>query len=723
MRLSINKFKKQKNKNQRGFTLVEMAIVVMLFGLVIGSISALYKQRISYLQRVDTQENVQEDIKNALSNFVDTYGRYPCPASLTARRDSGNYGREAADSCDPANNLTIAANGIQTINGINGQRIRVGAVPFLELNIREEDTIDGYGKRIIYVVSENLARQATFDTTLGQIEILDENRNAITDGVNNPYAHYIILSTGENGFGGFSASGGNPNTCPALAVNGESENCDFDDATFIISPLSMGGNAEDNDDVIAYANRTSRWQIPEEDPSAPPVGVSENDITTSNAGLVGLGAGISDNPEEELDIAGVVRVQDNPYTAGVESAILSDNLCAHGSYAASDPKCFASSLIGGEEEDMKCPSGEYMVGIELGKMKCIDEFTQTCPAGSIMQGFNSDGSIKCDNLPAECPETTVNICSETKTLLKGYEGDTRNLTAGLAGNPVKVRYICKNTSWQKDWQNSGLCSCSTDLIKTENNKTCKSYSHICGNRYSGTYDRELVRTCPSGNNVWTTTRDGCSCIESKNTYEGSCPSGYTEGKRKYESTHNCTTKKCDPGVLVSDTCKCKPYRNQRTLSCPSGMTGNYKQERFYDCPSGEDDPGSWRSGYESGKYVDIPGDGYADNCVCVPSSTNEKKSCPAGQIGDAWQQVDYICDAVDQPPRKETSAIDYSGCTTPPPVICRWENFQGNGETAVSGVGKTNNGICDCDSEKGDVALCSNQIRADKFELGVCTCQ
>ena len=709
------------NKRQLGFTLVEMAIVMMIVGLVIGSVAQLYKQRIAYIQDQDTKENVRDDVTAAINNFVDTYGRYPCPASLTAARGSATYGRESADDCDPGNNLTIAANGIETVAGLNAARVRIGAVPFLELNLREQDTIDGYGNRIIYAVSENLTRQTTFDPDFGQIELLDENRNAITDGAGVPYAHYIVFSTGKNAEGAFSAAGaGGANTCDVLAINGEGENCDYDDATFITAPLSQGENANDNDDIIAYSNAIARWQTPEEDPAGPPVGVDPNDIVTSDDTLVGFGVGIADNPEEEIDIAGVVRAQDDPYTTSIEEgAILSDNICSHGSIAAGTPNCFASSLIGGEDALMACPAGQYMVGIENGKIQCKDEFIQACPPGYIMEGFNSDGSIKCDDLPLRCAGEPVDICGETRTLRSdAVEGDFDTVSAGVAGNPKRITYQCRNGAWER-YSETGLCSCATDVLRTQT-KSCGQSSH-CGSRFSGTYERELVRSCPSGKLGWQTTSSACSCIESVRTWSGGCPSGFTQGRTYYKREHNCTTKKCGPTITTHNTCKCKPFRNERARWCPSGMTGKYKQERFFDCHNGEDKKGKWRFG-NSG-YKDVPGNGYAENCVCKPSTSTVKKSCPVGQIGDAWQKIDYVCDFADKPPRKVTNPIDYSGCSVPPPVVCRWDNFQGNGETASAGVGKTHKGECDCDAEKGDVKLCSKGINPTKFELGVCTCQ
>lgn len=87
----MNKF-----NSQSGFTLVEIAVVLVLVGLLLGSFIGSITQRIETSQRENTKSQL-DDIKTALLGFVSAHGRLPCPATATAN------GQE-----QPVNGSTIA---------------------------------------------------------------------------------------------------------------------------------------------------------------------------------------------------------------------------------------------------------------------------------------------------------------------------------------------------------------------------------------------------------------------------------------------------------------------------------------------------------------------------------------------------------------------------------------------------------------------------------------
>lgn len=62
-----------------GFSLVEMAIVLVIIGLLLGSILMPLSSQIESNQRKTTQQTL-EDIKEALLGFAVANGRLPCPA-------------------------------------------------------------------------------------------------------------------------------------------------------------------------------------------------------------------------------------------------------------------------------------------------------------------------------------------------------------------------------------------------------------------------------------------------------------------------------------------------------------------------------------------------------------------------------------------------------------------------------------------------------------------
>jgi type II secretory pathway pseudopilin PulG len=77
-----------------GFSLIEMAIGLVIIGLLIGSLLAPgFEQNTQ--QKIRTTQQTLEEIKEALLGFAEVNGRLPCPAiDLT--------GKEPADFADPA---------------------------------------------------------------------------------------------------------------------------------------------------------------------------------------------------------------------------------------------------------------------------------------------------------------------------------------------------------------------------------------------------------------------------------------------------------------------------------------------------------------------------------------------------------------------------------------------------------------------------------------------
>ena len=91
----INRF----SRAIRGYSLLELAVVIGVAGVLLGSFINAYNLYITHKIRETSQLNA-DLITSALSNFLVQKGRYPCPARMDLPRTDPNYGVET--QCDPS---------------------------------------------------------------------------------------------------------------------------------------------------------------------------------------------------------------------------------------------------------------------------------------------------------------------------------------------------------------------------------------------------------------------------------------------------------------------------------------------------------------------------------------------------------------------------------------------------------------------------------------------
>jgi prepilin-type N-terminal cleavage/methylation domain-containing protein len=259
-------------KQQKGFTLIEISIVLIIVGLMVaGASSGL----VSYLNQ--ERQNITKDrlqaIQEALDNYYQVNGRYPCPASYRARVDvDANFARISDPTCDTA----IAGPGsvgFGTIRvaGRANLCVRIGTIPTRNLNLSDEYMFDKWNNRLTYAVTEQLAgsrfpsracngANVVSGADLGAINVVDSGGNTLLNTAGT--AHYIVLSHGSDlegyGFNGNNPSGG----CSNNAGNLDRFNCDHiasatPDATFIKTLLSSQNNGNQYDDIVFYKGESS----------------------------------------------------------------------------------------------------------------------------------------------------------------------------------------------------------------------------------------------------------------------------------------------------------------------------------------------------------------------------------------------------------------------------------------------------------------------------------
>ena len=136
-----------KMQHQNGFTLVEMAIVMLIVALLLGGLVPTLSSQIDQRHASETNKQLDE-IKEALIGYAIINGRLPCPASITP---TNSYGAEY-----PA-------------GGGNCSNFYDGFVPAATLGLSGTNSsglvVDSWGNPIRYAVTKWSGN--TFTTTNG----------------------------------------------------------------------------------------------------------------------------------------------------------------------------------------------------------------------------------------------------------------------------------------------------------------------------------------------------------------------------------------------------------------------------------------------------------------------------------------------------------------------------------------------------------------------------
>lgn len=251
--------------SQRGFTLIELSIVLIITGIMlVGAIQAytIYNEKRKIEQMNSLMVDLDQYIKE-FPNMIDpstvdpatgigtAYGRFPCPASMDGTSSGNDFNVE---DCSAA---TIS--GVNPDGSTGGTPVLVGKIPASSLGISSDFMKDAYGNYLVYAVTQNATDSASYGKSFGALQVIEEGIDRdITSGT---YGEIITLSThngvqfliasmGDTNAGAYAFNGTQPIACPDSAVK-EHENCDGD-ATFISSLRHDENDENFYDDQLAF---------------------------------------------------------------------------------------------------------------------------------------------------------------------------------------------------------------------------------------------------------------------------------------------------------------------------------------------------------------------------------------------------------------------------------------------------------------------------------------
>jgi prepilin-type N-terminal cleavage/methylation domain-containing protein len=224
------KYFNKKIAYSQGFTLVEMAIVLVIFGLLLTMLlSPLTTQRDAQ-NRAKTQVLLNE-AKEALMGYAVTNGYLPCPD--TDLVPDGVENRNATGTFDCTEDE--------------------GVLPWNDLGIDRTDAWSRYFRYRVDSTFSSKNKPFTIANSEGNsdININRENDSPLVSTLSQPAA--VILSHGTNGFGAKNLNTTSPaNQEPEPTGADEIINANDDDSVFVSHPPTPQGTANEFDDMLVW---------------------------------------------------------------------------------------------------------------------------------------------------------------------------------------------------------------------------------------------------------------------------------------------------------------------------------------------------------------------------------------------------------------------------------------------------------------------------------------
>lgn len=341
-------------KTQKGFTLIEISIVLIIIGIITGLILTSLNVFLKQSREKETLAKI-ETIKESILLYARTNSRLPCPSDPELEISNVNAITESNCAAAPAGGI------------IDTGAIRIGALPIRTLNLSPEHLYDGWHRKFTYVVTRNLSttRANFLATPNGSISVKNESGISLTTPDNS--AAFLIISHGSDNRGSYSGlDGGTKMPCNA-AEGLDFDNCN-DDNSFVETFYKNNGSNTDYDDILEWGVKSQISDVqPQyygasfyydglvadaEIPLSPSFDTGYNGVpfVNSASNRIVIPAGVT---KVRISLSSLIRVDTNRQGCAALSTILNSSAvapaldwCGHGQH---DQQYFFMSGVGTQQ--------------------------------------------------------------------------------------------------------------------------------------------------------------------------------------------------------------------------------------------------------------------------------------------------------------------------------------------------------------------------------------
>lgn len=285
---------------QRGFTLIELSIVMVALGLLIAPLFSYISAQVN-IKRAIKEEAVNQRVLSALAVYAKQKGFYPCPSNPASAVGADDFGRgRDSDYSDGSGGDGVCnESNIVSVGGVF-----IGGLPVRELGLPSRFAANTQSWKYSYAITADLTKNAS---AIGVITVKEPGLvlNNITTS-----APFVIVNHGPDGKGTFSLYGAKGPACGNTAR--DSENCEHNDSSVGNDTIFIDANFADvhNINDTDYYDDSISYTLVDEDAT---YWLTTNNLDANgrlniinrNDGNVGVGDfSPADLPQDKLHVRG-----------------------------------------------------------------------------------------------------------------------------------------------------------------------------------------------------------------------------------------------------------------------------------------------------------------------------------------------------------------------------------------------------------------------------------